>query len=205
MGTGYWNDDDHWWMGRGWGGFRGGWGGGGGPRQQRGRGFWYEPPGEPPPRAERGAVRYMVLEAIAAQPRHGYEIIQHIEQRAEGAYRPSPGVIYPTLQLLEELGHARVVEQEGRKVYAITDAGRTELEANKSAVEDFYARFGEEEPWQSYAEEFAELMKRVGKLMRTFHRGAHRGRLSPATMRAIRLALDEALRKIDEVLNGDER
>jgi DNA-binding PadR family transcriptional regulator len=147
----------------------------------------------------------MVLEAIAERPRHGYEIIQHIEQRAEGAYRPSPGVIYPTLQMLEELGHARVVEQEGRKVYAITDAGRTDLDANRAAVEEFYARFGEDEPWESYATDFAELMKRVGKLMRTFHRGAHRGRLSPATMRGIRLALDEALQKIDDLFNGPER
>ena len=45
--------------------------------------------GEPPPRAERGGVRYLVLEAIAEKPRHGYEIIQHIEQRAGGSYRPS--------------------------------------------------------------------------------------------------------------------
>jgi DNA-binding PadR family transcriptional regulator len=158
--------------------------------------------GEAPPRAERGGVRYLVLEAITEQPRHGYEIIQHIEQRAGGVYRPSPGVIYPTLQMLEELEHARVVEQEGRKVYAITDAGRADLDANRSAVDEFYARFNEEQPWESYAEDFTELMKRVAKLMQTFRRGAHRGRMSPATMRAIRLALDEALRKIDEALNG---
>jgi DNA-binding PadR family transcriptional regulator len=162
--------------------------------------------GEPPPaRAERGGVRYLVLEAIGSQPRHGYEIIQHIEQRASGAYRPSPGVIYPTLQMLEELQHARVVEQDGRKVYAITDAGRADLEANRASVDEFYARFAEDQPWESYAEDFAELMKRVGKLMTTFRRGAHRGRMSPATMRAIRLALDEALRKIDDILNGPAR
>ncbi|HEY4157394.1 MAG TPA: PadR family transcriptional regulator [Polyangiaceae bacterium] len=147
----------------------------------------------------------MVLEAIAEQPRHGYEIIQHIEHRTGGAYRPSPGVIYPTLQMLEELGHARVVEQEGRKVYAITDAGRADLDANRAAIDDFYGRFGDDEPWQSYAEDFASLMKQVGKLMRTFRRSAHHGRLSPATMRAIRLILDEALEKIDNILNGSGR
>jgi len=189
------------WMGRGPG--RGGWGGG--PGQRGGRAWWAEAMGEPPPRAERGGVRYLVLEAIRSQPRHGYEIIQHIEQRAGGVYRPSPGVIYPTLQMLEELEHAQVVEQQGRKVYAITDAGRADLEANQAAVDEFYARFDEEHPWESYAEDFAELMKRVGRLMQTFRRGAHRGRMSPATMRAIRLALDEALKKIDEALNGPPR
>jgi DNA-binding PadR family transcriptional regulator len=161
--------------------------------------------GEPTPRAERGGVRYLVLEAIAEQPRHGYEIIQHIEQRAGGSYRPSPGVIYPTLQLLEELELARVDQGEGRKVYAITDAGREDLEENRAVVDEFYARFGDEQAWMSYAEEFAELMKRIGKLMHTFRTGAHRGRLSPATMRTIRLALDEALRKIDDALNGSRR
>jgi DNA-binding PadR family transcriptional regulator len=161
--------------------------------------------GDPPPRAERGGVRFLVLEAIASQPRHGYEIIQHIEQRAGGAYRPSPGVIYPTLQMLEELEHARVVEQDGRKVYAITDAGKADLETNRGTVDEFYARFTEDQPWESYAEDFAELMKRVGRLMTTFRKGAHRGRMSPATMRTIRVALDEALRKIDDVLNGPQR
>src|ERR1044071_5710680 len=69
----------------------------------------------PPPRAERGEIRFLVLDAIKERARHGYEVIQHIEERAGGSYRPSPGVIYPTLQLLEELGHARVVDQDGRK------------------------------------------------------------------------------------------
>ncbi len=188
-----------WWAGRS-GGF--GWGGPGG---RGGRPWWADAMGDPPPRAERGGVRYLVLEAIAEQPRHGYEIIQHIEQRAGGTYRPSPGVIYPTLQMLEELEHARVVQQESRKVYAITDAGREDLEQNRAVVDEFYARFSDEQPWMSYAEDLAELMKRIGKLMVTFKVGAHRGRLSPATMRAIRLALDEALRKIDDALNGPRR
>ena len=197
--------EQFWWMSRGWaGGGPGGGGRGFGPGRG-GKPWWAEAMGEPPPRAERGGVRFLVLEAIAEQPRHGYEIIQHIEQRASGSYRPSPGVIYPTLQMLEELQHARVVEQDGRKVYAITDAGKTDLETNRSSVDEFYARFTEEQPWESYAEDFAELMKRVGRLMMTFRKGAHRGRMSPSTMRAIRLALDEALRKIDDVLNGPQR
>src|SRR6185369_1470384 len=194
-----------WWMSRGWAGGGGrGWGGPGGPGRG-GKPWWADAMGEPPPRAERGGVRYLVLEAIVEQPRHGYEIIQHIEQRAGGSYRPSPGVIYPTLQMLEELEHARVVEKEGRKDYAITDAGKADLEANRLGADEFYERFTEEQPWESYAEDFAELMKRVGRLMTTFRKGAHRGRMSPTTMRAIRLALDEALRKIDDVLNGPPR
>jgi DNA-binding PadR family transcriptional regulator len=197
--------EQFWWMSRGWPGGPGAPGGRGFGPGRGGKPWWAEAMGEPPPRAERGGVRFLVLEAITEQPRHGYEIIQHIEQRASGSYRPSPGVIYPTLQMLEELEHARVVEKDGRKVYAITDAGKADLETNRGSVDEFYARFTEDQPWESYAEDFAELMKRVGKLMMTFRKGAHRGRMSPNTMRAIRLALDEALRKIDDVLNGPQR
>jgi DNA-binding PadR family transcriptional regulator len=166
--------------------------------------WWAAVAGDPRPRAERGEIRYLVLEAIAEQARHGYEIIQHIEERAHGAYRPSPGVIYPTLQMLEELGEARVVEREGRKVYEITDQGRRELDRNRPAVEDFYRRF-EQEPWESYAEDFAELMRHVGRLVKAFRRGPTGGRMTPETVRAIRRALDEAIEKIEDALNGSRR
>ena len=63
--------------------------------------------GGPPPRVDWGVVRCLVLDAIAKQPRYGYEVITAIEERSSGTYRPGPGVVYPTLQMLEELGHAR--------------------------------------------------------------------------------------------------
>jgi DNA-binding PadR family transcriptional regulator len=170
-------------------------------RARPGRPWWAEFFAESPPRAERGEIRYLVLEAIADQPRHGYEIIQHIEQRTNATYRPSPGVIYPTLQLLEELGHARVIEQEGRKVYAITDAGRADLEENRRTVGEFYERF-DEEPADAYTDQFAELMRDVARLMKAFRRGARYGNLTPSAMRKIRQALDEAMRKIEDALRG---
>lgn len=182
-----------WWAGR----F--GHGSGFGHGRRGGKPWWAEGMGEPPPRAERGGVRYLVLEAIKDQPRHGYEIIQHIEQRTGGSYRPSPGVIYPTLQMLEELEHARVIEQEGRKAYAITELGKQDLEANQGQVEDFYSRFGEES-FEDYAEDFGEVMKFFVRVMKTVRIGMHRGRMSPATIRAIRQALEEALKKIEAAL-----
>jgi DNA-binding PadR family transcriptional regulator len=153
----------------------------------------------PTPRAERGEVRYLVLHALGDRPRHGYEIIQTIEEHCGRRYRPSPGVVYPTLQMLEELGQVRVVEEEGRRVYAITDAGRRDLEANRDAVDDFYDRF-EGDPWEAHADDIADMMKRVARLAREFRRGAARGRMTPEVMRAIREALDEALAKIERVL-----
>lgn len=174
------------------GGFRGG------------RAFWMGMLGDPPPRAERGEIRYLVLDAIKERPRHGYEIIQHIEERAQGTYRPSPGVIYPTLQMLEELGHATVVEHEGRKAYAITDDGRAELEGNRRSVDDFYGRF-EEEPWEAFADEISEVMKRIGRLVKTVRQSARRGPPTPEMMRAVGKILDDAMARIEDVLSGQKR
>ncbi len=158
---------------------------------------------EPAPRAERGEVRYLVLDALASSPRHGYEIMQYIEKRSGGGYRPSPGVIYPTLQLLEELEHARSVERDGRKVYEITDAGQKDLAAHRDSVEEFYDRFGEQ-PWEAHAEEIAEFSKRIARLVRALRRAARRGRVRPTTMRAVQQVFDEALEKIEQIFSeGD--
>lgn len=171
-----------------------------GPRHGRRhrRGWWAEALFDPPPRAERGEIRYLVLDALSERPRHGYEIIQHIEQRARGSYRPSPGVIYPTLQMLEDLGHAALTEESGRKVYAITDAGRTELDAHRNAVTEFYDRF-EDDDWGDPAEDLAETMRTFARLARAFRRSA-RAHVAPDVVRNIREALEEAARKIEAAL-----
>ena len=80
----------------------------------------------------------MVLALIAERPRHGYEIIKEIEERLAGSYTPSPGVIYPTLTMLEELGHATISESDGKKLYAITAEGTAWLDANKTAVDNAF-------------------------------------------------------------------
>lgn len=83
-----------------------------------------------------GDLKLLLLALIEQQPRHGYELIRTIEEMFHGQYSPSPGAVYPTLTMLEELGHASVAnEQGGRKLYAITDEGRAFLAENRTAVE----------------------------------------------------------------------
>ena len=89
---------------------------------------------------DHGELRLVVLALIAERPRHGYEIIKEIEDRVAGTYSPSPGVIYPTLTMLEELGHATVAESEGKKLYTITAEGTAYIEANKIARDQALAR-----------------------------------------------------------------
>ena len=156
----------------------------------------------PAPRADRGLVRYLVLDAIASQPRHGYEIIQVIGDKSGGSYRPSPGVIYPTLQMLEELEHAKVEDRDGKKVYAITGAGKKDLAEHAEDVAEFYERSGESS-WEDFADELSDLSKRVSRMFKTIGRSARRGRLNPTTMRKLRQVLDEAVAKIEDILGVD--
>jgi len=110
---------------------------------------------------EHGDLRFVVLALLAEQPRHGYELIKELEDRTGGAYRPSPGVIYPTLSLLEDEGFIRPVTGEaGRKLYEATDEGRAALSANQAGVDAVFDRMAE-------AAEGADTTRpRVGRAMK---------------------------------------
>jgi DNA-binding PadR family transcriptional regulator len=84
---------------------------------------------------QKGDLKYVILDLLKDKPRHGYDIIRELEELSYGFYKPSPGVIYPTLQMLEEMGYASSIEQEGKRVYSITEEGLKFLE-NQSSVAD---------------------------------------------------------------------
>src|SRR5579862_740445 len=108
MGGGFWGTP---WGAGFWGGP--GTGPGGGPGGRRGgfRGRMFE----------QGDLKYVILQLLSEKPRHGYEVIKALEERLGGAYSPSPGAVYPTLTMLEDLGYARATtEESGKKIYEIT-------------------------------------------------------------------------------------
>ena len=86
------------------------------------------------PRARRGDVRAALLVLLAEEPRNGYQLMQEIERRSDGVWRPSPGSVYPALQLLEDEGLVQVAPEKGGKEYELTDAGRAEVEARDAAL-----------------------------------------------------------------------
>jgi DNA-binding PadR family transcriptional regulator len=93
---------------------------------------------------DHGDLRYVLLQLIAEKPRHGYELIKAIEEKFVGMYSPSPGVIYPTLTLLEELGHLRAETAAGTKrLYSATEEGIAFLNANRALVDAIFARMAE--------------------------------------------------------------
>ena len=90
---------------------------------------------------ESGEMKFVILRLIKEKPSHGYEIIKALEERMAGCYSPSSGTVYPTLQLLEDQGFARVrAEEDGKKTYEITDAGRAHLAENRDTVDSIFER-----------------------------------------------------------------
>src|SRR5579871_3623539 len=91
-----------------------------------------------------GELRLVILALIAEKPRHGYEIIKELSDRVGGDYSPSPGVVYPTLTMLEEMGYATTSQDpQGRKLYTLTEEGEKVLADNKAQIDAIFARFGE--------------------------------------------------------------
>lgn len=178
--------------GGGWnvdqGGFGGFWGGGrGGGGRRRGRVF------------EQGDLKLVILQLLSEKPRHGYEIIKALEERTAGAYSPSPGVIYPTLTLLEDLGYARAASADGgRRVYELTQAGLEHLEENRTTVDEIFQRMTEQ--WTPTPDNpMVALGSAFGGLTRAAFAAMTRTGTNEARVRKIRDILEEATKAIDQL------
>ena len=106
-------------------------------------------------------LQLLILGLLAEKPRHGYEIIKALDERSKGFYVPSPGMVYPALTYLEEIGHATVEAEGPRKLYRITDAGKEHLDNNRSTADALFAQFGR----------VGERMERVRRAMRAEETG----------------------------------
>jgi DNA-binding PadR family transcriptional regulator len=84
---------------------------------------------------EKGDLKYVILDLLKDKPSHGYEIIRALEERFHGLYSPSAGSVYPTLQLLEDMGYVNSSEQDGKKIYTITEEGRKFLKEREETIE----------------------------------------------------------------------
>jgi DNA-binding PadR family transcriptional regulator len=139
-----------------------------------------------------GDLRLVILRLIEEKPRHGYEIIKAIEEAVAGAYSPSPGVIYPTLTLLEELGYVAVAPGEGaRKLHEITPEGRAFLDANRRAVEALFARMSEASQMRGGGPA-PQIIRAMENLKLALRLRQERGPLSEDQLRAIAEAIDAA-------------
>lgn len=146
-------------------------------------------------RVRRGHIRTLLLTSLLDGPGHGYELMQRLEVKTGGMWRPSPGSVYPTLQLLEDEGLVRSQPREGKRVYEITDEGRADVEARA-------ARNGP--PWAAGADGppgAQALREAVGQLHMAARQVAHAGQEAQVE-RAVAV-LAEARRKIYQILAED--
>ena len=160
----------------------------------------HEPFGGPRGRARRGEARYILLDALRGGPKHGYEIIKSLEERSGGRYTPSPGTVYPTMQLLEDLGLVRADKDAERRVYHLTEAGQADLDSHAQEIADFWERFAAASP--ANQPEAGYVREEMESLVRTVWEGL-RGPGSAAsteTIKKVRLALERCRSEIREIL-----
>lgn len=144
-----------------------------------------------------GELRLLLLAIIADAPSHGYELIKTVEDRFGGSYSPSPGVIYPTLSWLDDMGYAAIEPAEGgRKRYSITPEGKAFLAANRAAIDDLMARAGKGPGGrEGVPAPVVRAMENLKLAMRLRLRG---GELSEESAEAIAAALDLAAKTVEK-------
>jgi DNA-binding PadR family transcriptional regulator len=155
------------------------------------RGFGRESP------FSKGDLKYVVLDLLKEKPRYGYDIIRALEERSHGFYTPSPGVVYPTLQMLEEMGYASSAEQDGKKIYTITEEGRKFLDERKDFTDEVKSHMKRQWNPENIGM-FAQMMAEFGDLARmTGHRAR---RVNPDKMQRIREVISSASEEIKAIL-----
>jgi DNA-binding PadR family transcriptional regulator len=144
-----------------------------------------------------GDLRLVILHLIAEKPRHGYDIIKAIEDSVAGAYSPSPGVIYPTLTLLEELGYVTATADGAKKLHAVTEEGRAFLAANRQALDMLLARISEA-GGQGAGRSMA-IRRAMENLKMALRLRMAQGGLSDEQVDAIAEAIDAAARRLEKI------
>ncbi len=148
---------------------------------------------------DSGELRLVLLKLIADEPRHGYDLIRQIEELTGGAYAPSPGVIYPTLTLLDDMGLIEAADSDGaKKLFAITESGRAELEASADTVETLIARLAQvgEERQRT---DSVSVRRAMGNLKAVLMNRLGDRDLDEATLHDIVALIDEAAQKIERL------
>ena len=155
-------------------------------------------------RLGKGDLKYVILDLLLKGGQaHGYEVIRALEERSRGFYSPSPGSVYPTLQMLEDMGYVRSSRRDGKRVYEITGEGEAFLREHRRAVEEAWGRFGRGRDPEIEGE-LHEIRHELGDLGRLFGRKLRAGRVDREKLRRIRGVIVQAARQIEDILEDEE-
>jgi DNA-binding PadR family transcriptional regulator len=148
---------------------------------------------------ESGELRLVLLKLIADEPRHGYDLIRAIEELTGGEYAPSPGVVYPTLTLLQDMGQIEEAEGEGaRKPFQVTDEGRSQLEEKSEEIEGLLERLRDLKPHEgpSGGSPVWRAMRNLGMAIR--NRLGH-GDVTEETVHELAALIDEFAQRVERL------
>ncbi len=159
--------------------------------------------GRPKRLFERGDLKYVILDLLRARPAHGYEIIRGLEERFGGFYAPSAGAVYPTLDLLQDMGCVASTRQDGKRIFSLTEHGQQFLAERKPRLDAIQERMRE---WCGpEARSELEAMKReIVRLTQLFEHRSGRQWSDPQALRRIRDILSDARHEIEALLEADE-
>lgn len=159
----------------------------------------------------RGDLKFALLGLLQERPMHGYEMIKALEEKSGGFYAPSPGSIYPTLQMLEDRGFVTLNEVEGKKVYSITDAGRASLAERQGQAEEFAGPpwagrhgfgFGFGRQRQQAQPEMQALKSEAQEVMRLLIIAGRKSFEDPAQLARLRTVMERTRKELADMIYG---
>lgn len=162
------------------------------------------PPFDRAPRLfEKGDLKYVILDLLKEKPSYGYEIIRAMEDSFHGFYSPSAGSIYPTLQMLDDMGYASSSEHDGKKIYTISEEGKQFLKVHQEDINRIQAQMKEWRSPHHNHDSFIATMKEIHNLGRTIGRNAQH--LDSNKLEQIKKVLSDALSEIDGIIGKTDR
>lgn len=149
---------------------------------------------------EKGDLKYVILNLLKDKPSHGYEIIRAMEDTFHGFYTPSAGSVYPTLQMLDDMGYVSSSERDGKKVYTITEEGKKFLKEQKEVIEKIE---GQMKDWWGPRdhEEFYDSIRELRDIGHLIGRRGHD--LTTEKWAAIKEAVSRACREIEDIIGKE--
>jgi len=148
---------------------------------------------------QKGDLKYVILDLLKEKPRYGYDIIRELDERSHGFYAPSPGVVYPTLQMLEEMGHAKSVDRDGKKVYEITEEGQNFLDERKDSADEVRSQMKRHWNFKGIAR-MAKIMKQIHELEHLI--GRRFRSVTPEQIEQIHGVIEHAYNEIEAILES---
>ena len=146
---------------------------------------------------QKGDLKYVILDLLKDKPRYGYEIIRALEEQSHGFYKPSAGVVYPTLQMIEEMGYASSTERDGKRVYTITEEGREFLAERRDSADEIRSHMKHHWNPKNFGP-IGEIMGEVAKFGKSA--GPRIRDADPEKLRRIKEVISMARQEIEAIL-----